>query len=26
VVKIAIEKLGEIENRVIAEPENTPRI
>jgi 2-keto-4-pentenoate hydratase/2-oxohepta-3-ene-1,7-dioic acid hydratase in catechol pathway len=26
VVKIAIDKLGEIENRVIAEPENTPRI
>jgi 2-keto-4-pentenoate hydratase/2-oxohepta-3-ene-1,7-dioic acid hydratase in catechol pathway len=26
VVKVAIEKLGEIENRVIAEPENTPRI
>jgi 2-keto-4-pentenoate hydratase/2-oxohepta-3-ene-1,7-dioic acid hydratase in catechol pathway len=26
VVKIAIEKLGEIENQVIAEPENTPRI
>jgi 2-keto-4-pentenoate hydratase/2-oxohepta-3-ene-1,7-dioic acid hydratase in catechol pathway len=26
VVKVAIEKLGEIENRIIAEPENTPRI
>ena len=26
VVKIAIAKLGEIENRIIAEPENTPRI
>ena len=26
VVKIAIDKIGEIENRVIAEPENTPRI
>lgn len=26
VVRIAIDKLGEIENRVIAEPENTPRI
>jgi 2-keto-4-pentenoate hydratase/2-oxohepta-3-ene-1,7-dioic acid hydratase in catechol pathway len=26
VVKVAIAKLGEIENRVIAEPENTPRI
>jgi 2-keto-4-pentenoate hydratase/2-oxohepta-3-ene-1,7-dioic acid hydratase in catechol pathway len=26
VVKVAIDKLGEIENRVIAEPENTPRI